>query len=326
MGKEVQNQPVSKNLNLSILELLQEGKRPSQICKILRMKKTALQYYLSSLKKKELIKKIGYGVWEVNKKEVQNQSTKEVQKTTRIGLNNPQDLNLFKSDTVRGHAFQFTLRLPENLRNWDKRRELLKKQGVKFKPLNLYGGAESLVFKGRKIWLTNKSVIVFEKSSYMAETSEEARKHAVYDFLQLISSLERNIKANFGLVGGRVKFKISRQHYALIKNSLAKQYDREGKKLEVIHNQGVWFIIDNSFNLHEAETIHPKTAEEDNEKVRVFFNAIKEGFSAKEVTSELSELQQILKESSRSQLMTGQVLQQLDQNVKHIVKVLGENR
>jgi len=69
---------------------------------------------------------------------------------------------------------------------------------------------------------------------------------------------------------------VSRQHYALIKNSLAKQYDKEGKKLFCYTKDGLWFIIDNSYNLHEAETIHPNTALTDNEKIQNWFNGLKE--------------------------------------------------
>jgi len=57
---------------------------------------------------------------------------------------------------------------------------------------------------------------------------------------------------------------------------LARQYDREGNKLFCYTEQGLWFIIDNSYNLHEAETVHPNTALTDNEKVQDWFNGLKE--------------------------------------------------
>jgi hypothetical protein len=60
--------------------------------------------------------------------------------------------------------------------------------------------------------------------------------------------------------------------------------------------RGQWFIIDNSFNLHEAETIHPGTADQDNLKVQAFFNGIKkfEGFTPEFVVNSLGQNSQNL--------------------------------
>lgn len=359
-------QPASKNLDLFIFQQLKAGLNPAKISQQFNLSKQRISYYLSSLKERGLIKKIGYGTYEIlgeYSKEVKKKITR-IASTTRIeleslskpfyekllrrlNLNNClvcgfkdyelhhltprskdgldlatnliplcpnhhaeihkkginaelqgkidtffftlKNQELFKPDSVRAHAFQFTLSINPNIRGWDKREEILKKLGIKFKPLNIFGGGQAFEFKGRKVWLTRKSIIVFEKSSYMAENSTEARKYAVYDFLSFIGALERYLKADFGASRKNIKFKVSRQHYALIKNALAKQYDKEGKKLEVSNEKGQWFIIDNSFNLHEAETIHPQTADQDNLKVQNFFNGIKkfEGFTPEFVVNSL---------------------------------------
>jgi hypothetical protein len=287
-------QPAIKNFNLFIFEHIKRGLSPSQISKQFNLSLPRISYYLSSLIKQGFIKKVGYGTYNILKEFEQ----KEVKKTTRIAPNNPttslKNFNLFKPDSVRAHAFQFTLSINPELRNWDKREEILKKLKIKFKKLNLYGGGQAFEFKGRKVWLTRKSIIVFEKSSYMAENSTEARKYAVYDFLSFVGALERYLKADFGTSRKNIKFKVSRQHYALIKNALAKQYDKEGKKLEVSNEKGQWFIIDNSFNLNEAETIHPQTADQDNLKVQNFFNGIKkfEGFTPEFVVNSLGGVMQ----------------------------------
>lgn len=285
-------QPELINSDLFIFQKLCRGINPAKISKEFNINKKTVQYHLSSLKERGLIKKIGYGTYEVLK----NYEPKKSQKTTRVTHDNPQiKPDLFKADSVRAHAFQFTLSINPGLRNWDKREEILEKLGIKFKKLNVFGGAQSLIFKGRKIWLTRKSIIVFEKSSYMAETSQEAKKFAIYDFISLIESLERYLKADFGATKQeKLKFKVSRQHYALIKNALAKQYDKENKKLEVANEKGMWFIIDNSFNLNEAETIHPETADKDNAKVQNFFNGIKkfDGFTPEMLVDSIGKVTQ----------------------------------
>jgi len=271
-SKEVQNQLGSSNLNLFIFNQLKAGLRPSKICARFGIKKTAIQYHLSMLKQAGLIEKVGYGVWEI----IKEFNEKEVQKTTKVtsrqlGAN----LNLFKQDKIRGHAFQFKINLPE-LRNWNNREKLFLKKDIKFEPL-LIGGinrGQKLEFKGRKIWLTNKSIVIYEKSSYLADTSKEAQDIAIQEMLSLMKSLEKHLQANFK-TGKYYKFKVSRQHYSLVKNTLAQQYDKEGNKLQVYNEDGLWFLIDNSYNLHEAETVHPKTAVDDNKKVQDYFNGIK---------------------------------------------------
>lgn len=264
--EEVKNEE-SKNFYLIVYNQIKEGIRPSKICKNFNISKQKLNYYLSSLKRAELIKKIGYGVWEI----CGNFDEKKVKETIRITKYQPDKI---KPDFVRGHAFQFKLKIP-NLRNWNKREEIFRKKRIEFKELDhLIGKGQEILIKGRKIWLTNKSIIIFEKSSYLAKTAKEARKYAIYDLFELVRSLESVLGANFR-INKKYRFKVSRQHYSLVKNALAEQYKRNGKKLNVFSEDGLWFVIDNSYNLHEAETVHPKTAVDDNAKVQNFFNGLK---------------------------------------------------
>ena len=61
----------------------------------------------------------------------------------------------------------------------------------------------------------------------------------------------------------------------MIKNCLAKQFDNEGKKLHVYNANGLWMLIDNSFNLHETETVKVNEAVSDNEGIQAYFNSHK---------------------------------------------------
>ena len=314
----------SSSLNLSIFNHIKEGKRPSQICKILDLKKTTLQYYLSSLKQSKLIKKIGYGVWEITGKFDQ----KKFKKIIRVTPNNwGSKFELLLPDKVRGHAFQFKLLIPENLRNWDRRVEILENKNFEFKYLkHLFGGGQSLNIKGRKVHLTNNSVIIYERESYIADLARDSKSSAIYHFLNLVRVLERHLGADFS-IQGQYKFRVTRQHYALIKNALAKQYDKEGKKLQVYSANGLWFVIDNSYNLHEAETVHPKSAVSDNEKVQNFFNSLKDNpTTTHEIDSNLQEVKDRLKTSSENQIMLSQVLDQVNKNTVKIVKQLGGDK
>jgi DNA-binding transcriptional ArsR family regulator len=330
-SKEVQNQLGSSNLNLFVFNQLKAGLRPSKICKQFGLKKTTVQYHLSMLKQAGLIEKVGYGVWEI----IKEFNEKEVQKTTRVtsrqlGAN----LNLFKQDRVRGHAFQFKINLPE-LRNWENREKLFLKKDIKFEPL-LIGGinrGQKLEFKGRKIWLTDKSIIIYEKSSYLADTSKEAQERAIQDMLALMKSLEKHLQANFK-TGKYYKFKVSRQHYSLVKNALAQQYDKEGNKLQVYNEDGLWFLIDNSYNLHEAETVHPKTSVDDNKKVQDYFNGVKklEDYTPQFVVNSMQGIQNnqlVFAENMKSHIKAiqdvGNATQMLKEEVIHLRKVIDKN-
>lgn len=272
---------------LYILQLINSGIRPSKIVSQLNIPKTTFQHYLDNLKHSGLIFKIGYGTWKLSDKafSLLKRSTEfsscSIQQDPVKQVPKQHTLNFFlaRPDSVRAHAFVLTVSVPRDLRNWNNeaRAKYLTQHNISFTELNIGGGGQRIIFHGKKVWLTNRSVVIYDRDSYFAESSNEARSYAIYRLLSIIKSLERLLHADFTERAGRqYRFKVSRQHYALIKNALAKQYNAEGKKLEVYADKGLWFIIDNSFNLHEAETVHPETADADIKKVQDFFNSLKE--------------------------------------------------
>lgn len=232
-----------------------------------------------------------------------------------------------KEDMVRGHAFMFKLNLPSNLKNWGKREEIFKKINLDFDPLILGGTVrgQKLYFKGRKVWLTEHSIIIYEQSSYLSDTAQLAKDYAIADLLTLVKALERRLQADLSFAG-KYKFKVSRQHYSLIKNALAKQYNREGKKLEIYNSSGLWFLIDNSYNLNEAETVHPITAVKDNEKVQNFFNGLKgqEGYTPAFVITSIGKNAENLENYAVHLKSHVQSIKDLGVGVKELTKVVKE--
>lgn len=318
--KRCSKSTAQQNLKLFILSKLETGLSPAKIAELGGMKLNALSYHLSSLKAQGLIRRIGYGTWEVCNLGGQ----KDVQISTVVASKTTSNFDAYLPDKVRGHAFQFKFKLPTNLRNWDRREDLLAKLGVEFKPL-LIGGqkrGQKMIFEDRKVWLTDKSIVIYEKASFMADLASEAQSKALSHFLGLLRRLERHLQANFEI--HRSRFKVSRQHYALIKNALAKQYDQEGKKLECYTGDGLWFLIDNSFNLHEAETVHPKTAVGDNKKVQDFFNGIKalEGFTPQFVVNTLSMQAQNIDQYAIHLKSHVESVQKLGSAVEELTKVI----
>ena len=290
--KEVPQQDPSQDHKfqryLYILRSLHSGLRPSQIISQLAIPKTTFQHYLNNLKRHGLISKMGYGIWELSDEAISALKRSTIishvanqQDPKEVPIASQQNLSFFfaNPDSVRAHAFVFTVRVPPHLRNWNNkiRAKYLTHHNISFTELNIGGGGQRIIHKGKKVWLTDRSVVIYDRSSYLAESSNEAKSYAISKLLSLVKSLERLLHADFTeRAGCQYTFKVSRQHYALIKNALAKQYDAEGKKLNVSNGNGLWFVIDNSFNLHEAETVHPETADVDNLKVQNFFNSLKE--------------------------------------------------
>lgn len=282
------NTPSTNNSDwyLGIIALLKSGVNPAKICAKLSIPKTTFQYHLSKLKAEGRIVKKGYGTWEwidlpeSTQKEVRTSSHVAIHKTPQqvrtFRTSSQSDLTRFKQDAVRAHAFVFTLRVPKGLRNWNNegRTQFMTANQIPYKPLGIGGGGQRIIIKGRKVWLTNPSIIIYDKSSYFAEEALKAKSKALATHISIIKHIERLLHTSFR-IGSDYKFKVSRQHYALIYNALAQQYNEAGAKLEIRTEKGVWFLIDNSYNMNEAETVHHSTAMTDNDKVKNFFNGLK---------------------------------------------------
>lgn len=282
--------PTSK-LQLCIVDAINTGTNLASLRRDLNMKESAFQYHLSILKKQGVIRKVGYGTWEIIDQPQTAKKTTTVSSyvgadkyptsQTKIcsspAVLSQGELSQFVPDAVRAHAFVFTLQVRSNLRNWNckKRVEFMTRKEIPFKQLNIRGGGQRIIIKGKKIWLLDRSIIIYDKSSYFAEDALRAKGTALSKHISIIKHIERLLHVSF-LIGDDYKFKVSRQHYALIQNALAKQYNTLGEKLEVRNGRGLWFLIDNSYNLNEAETVHPSSAATDNMKVQGYFNGIKE--------------------------------------------------
>lgn len=223
---------VKDNPKLNIvLDCISSHKSPITLIKTHNFSKSLLTYYLSILKSNGTIRNIGKGVWEI------------VQTLPRVAGTIKQ---------IRGHAFIWKIKLPLTIKGWNKREEILNKNNIPFKKV---GKTIRIEIKGKKVWLCNFSIIIYEPKSFLESTPLEARKHAVYELLKTIKLIESKIGINLK----NFKFSVKREHFAIIKNELANQCNKEGEKIRVRDNGELWFEIDNSFNLDEAEFYKTKS-------------------------------------------------------------------
>jgi len=252
------------NFNLTVYYHILQGLNPAKIAKKYNLSLPNITYYTTKLEKEGLIKKVGYGTWEITDKQVKN-----------YYKDGRQNFNLLKG--VRGHGFQFKLVIKNDLANWNKRVEFLTKNNINYSLVGNKGSIPRIIYKKHKIWLCKHSILVYypRDISFFGKSAKSSRRDAIHSFYKIIKSLERYLKADFK-IRGRYLFKIPKRHYALIKNELAGYYLKQGKKLELRSEEGeLWGLVDNSHNLEELELVHPKTAEIDTGNMQTFMNDLR---------------------------------------------------
>lgn len=174
--------------------------------------------------------------------------------------------------SIRLHAQEFNIKiLWKNTRY----RELLKKSNL-------------LDIDGNTIRLYKNSIEVYSNKSFYSEDINKATSKSIQYFNKLFVRLEHELKIII-LKPRFQNIKMVNAHYSEVNNELAKDYELKGEKIKVYTTEEakLWFTIDNSFNLHEAETLHPQSSKQDIEKVKDVFNDIRDNEHLK--LSELSE-------------------------------------
>lgn len=225
--KKSTKQEVKKIFLLNhIIESIDDGKNPARIARELGMSKQNIAFYIRQLKKQGAIEKLGYGVWKVNQ---------EVKKSTK----DTRTLEVKKH--VRGHAFIWKVKIHKTPSFWEKRAQILLEKGYKVEFVGIKR-TPRVIFNNRKIWLTNKGLIVYDSNSFFGSNAVEGKKYAVHALLETLREVEEKLHLNLR----PYTFSTSREHYAIIKNALAIQCNRNGEKIHVFDNGERWLMVDDS--------------------------------------------------------------------------------
>jgi len=133
---------------------------------------------------------------------------------------------------------------------------------------------------GNTILLYRNSLEVYLVKSFFGETAQSATRKAFEYINRLLMFLENDLDVI--LVKARNNnVRLVNAHYSEVGNALAREVNDKSEKIRVYAREDgkLWFMIDNSFNLHEAETVHPETAKVDMEEVvRPFFQDLRDQF------------------------------------------------
>lgn len=294
---------LKRKLYLDIIDSIKKGLNPSKISIKLNISLPNLSYYLSSLKREGVIRKAGYGVWEIIP-------------SGELKINSLHTTERLKEN--RGHAFIWKVK-PKTSFNWT---DILNNKLI---PYEIKGIAKTprIIINGKKVWL-GKEITIYDRNSYFGVNSIESRKFGVWELQESVIAIEKAL----GIDLSGYQFSCRREHHSIIENSLAIQCDREGKSILVRNESGYWFSIDNSLNLHEAEAIGQDSLI-DALGIQKYFNSHKQ--TNFKVTPEfvLQSLNGIIQNQdyySKNMVSHVEAIQTLSQGVKDLVEEVKQLR
>lgn len=221
-------------------------------------------------------------------------------------------------NTIRLHNLVFLVNIPRPT----KINKLLELKNISYKTIDMgTWDAKQIIIDNRKIWINPKKII-FYMDNYYGNTPLEAFTEALNELKQLVLRIQQllNIKL---IYNNSIDFSISRQHYALIKNQLAKQYNKEKKKLFVYDSENrLRLLIDKSpvdgIRIDEFEAVDKELSMEDADKVQPYFKDVLEKEHYK--PSETKEMLDIL---VRENLKLATNFTAYNENIKKHLEVLG---
>lgn len=229
-----------------------------------------------------------------------------------------------KPNTIRLHDLRFKVKVI-NKKYKDNRKKILKLRNIKSKTINMgFWKSEQIVIDNYTIQL-NPNYVMFIMGDYYGETPFEAFSKSLEDLKELCKNLQRKLKSRL-FNTKYLDFEVSRNHYALVKNEIATQYNKEHKKLLVYDDLGILrLLIDNSLNLNELEAVSNKKAMGDIEITqRALKEVIEDNISFRAMNKNISYTKKKLFEVSENQANMSVVLEQMNNNMIKIVKKLGE--
>lgn len=238
-----------KDFYLMVYDYIQKGINPKKICELEKISKQRLNYYLSSLKKQDLIKKIGYGTWIINPKKQVKTSKKEVTDSNKsVGV-----------PFARLHRVQISL----PIRQWVK--------PLQFDGLPVVGAVSYHVVKvkGIKVKVFDKVLDCYVGGDFVGNSRGEAQLQLL-NFLKVwIVNVEKelSVKVRRDFLGG-FDFVVSGSELANVGHPVALHHSRKREKFRIVDKFGeLRMVIDKSLKVPELEFVKRKKSGMDYQKV-----------------------------------------------------------
>jgi len=164
--------------------------------------------------------------------------------------------------------------------------------------LKVLNSCNRLDVDGNTVMLYPDSVEVYGKNDFYSEDVDKATAKSMDYWTRFFYRLENDLKIL--IVKSRSQnIKVVSSHYAEVENELARDCNIKAERIKVFARDDgkLWFLIDNSLNLNEAETVHPGTAKSDmGEVIKPFFNDLREFGLRGGVPPTLSQLMSLVAE------------------------------
>lgn len=168
---------------------------------------------------------------------------------------------------------------------------------------------------GNTIRLYRNSIEVYSGKSFYADDTQKATIKSFEYWNRLFVRLEHDLKII--LIKPRSQnIRLVNQHYAETNNELSEECEKKAEKIRIYANDDgkLWFTIDNSFNLHEAETQHPVTAKQDmGNVVKPLFNDLrdKKHYLPSEIRTTVNATLKLVHEVAAAQLNQTKIMESL---------------
>lgn len=181
-----------------------------------------------------------------------------------------------KPNSARLNNLVFSIIIPK-VNKWKSRDKYLILKNIDFKTIDLgTWKAQQIVIDNVKVWLTSSRIRIY-MPDYYAETPFEAYSNALDDLYKIVLKLENKLSLRLIRNNG-IDFDLPKRDIALIKNEVAKKYNKEKRKLHVYDDfNRLRLIIDASkskitgVNLNELEAVNPELSLDDSTKTQNYF-------------------------------------------------------
>lgn len=195
-----------------------------------------------------------------------------------------------------------------------------------------------IYFDNNTIRLFRNAIEVYSSSSrsFLAEDEQKATALSLKYWSTFFGQLEQRLRVIL-IKGVNTKIRQVNAHYAEINNELAKGCNERKVRISIFGTEDakLWFKVDNSWQLNEAEALHPEASKQDMAKIKAFFNDIRDNtpptvtelFSMVSgnlrATQDLITHQQMYAENIASHI---QAIKDLGQGVDRLTKLIDELR
>lgn len=227
-----------------------------------------------------------------------------------------------KPNTIRLHDLRFKVKVYNKM--WAvKKEKLLEFKNIEYKPINMgFWKSDQITIDNFIIHLNPKNII-FIMPDYYGETQLEAFSKALEDLKLITAKLQH--KLGIRLFNTRyLDFEISRNHYALIKNEIAEDYNKKNKRLFVYDDLGILRLVtDASLNMDELEAVSKDYAMSDSEKVkRLMIDVIDKDIVISTLDNNIKDTKRNLTKISEELVNSSLVSVQLKEEILNINKNL----